>query len=75
MLTVIGSVAVTVMMLSYWLEARSRWFVLSFAAGSAATAAYSAVVGRVAFYAVMARFLVFAVQRYLQRRAVEVRLT
>ncbi len=41
MLTVFGSVAVGIMFASYWLEPRSRWFVLVFAAGSAATAAYS----------------------------------
>ena len=34
MLTLLGSVAVTVMMLSYWLEPRSRWFLLSFALSS-----------------------------------------
>jgi hypothetical protein len=38
---IFGSVAVGVMLISYWLEPRSRWFVLTFAAGSAATAAYS----------------------------------
>ncbi len=41
MLTAFGSVAVSVMLLSYWLEPRSRWFILVFALGSAATAAYS----------------------------------
>ena len=41
---ILGSVAVTVMMLSYALEARSKWFVLAFVAGSAATAVYSALV-------------------------------
>ncbi len=41
MLTVFGSVAVGIMFLSYWLERRSKWMVLVFAAGSALTSAYS----------------------------------
>jgi hypothetical protein len=45
MLTLFGSVAVSIMMLSYTLETRSRWFVLVFAGASAATAAYSALAG------------------------------
>lgn len=43
MLTLFGSVAVTIMFLSYWMESRSKWMVLVFAAGSAATALYSAL--------------------------------
>ena len=45
MLTLFGSVAVAVMFLSYALGSRSKWMVLAFAAGSAATAAYSALPG------------------------------
>ena len=41
MLTAFGSVAVGIMFTSYWFEPRSRWFVLIFAIGSAATALYS----------------------------------
>ena len=44
MLTIFGSIAVSVMMVSYWLEPRSKWFVLLFAGGSAATALYSGLV-------------------------------
>ncbi len=33
MITLFGSIAVTVMMVSYWLEPRSKWFVLSFCCG------------------------------------------
>jgi len=40
MLTAFGAVAVTAMMLSYWLEARSAWFVLSFALACAASSVY-----------------------------------
>ncbi len=50
MLTAFGSVAVSVMLVSYWLEPRSRWFILVFALGSAATAAYS---GLAAVYPIM----------------------
>lgn len=41
MLTVFGSVAVAIMLLSYWFESRSRWYILVFAGASAATSAYS----------------------------------
>ena len=44
LLTLFGSVAVAIMMAAYWLEPRSKWFVLLFAGGSAATAAYSGLV-------------------------------
>ena len=44
MVTVFGSVAVGAMMLSYGLEARSRWFVLLFALASGATSLYSGLV-------------------------------
>ena len=50
MLTAFGSVAVSIMLLSYWLEPRSRWFILVFALASAATAAYS---GLAAVYPIM----------------------
>ena len=41
MLTVFGSIAVGIMFLAWWLEPRSRWYILIFAGGSAATAVYS----------------------------------
>ena len=41
MLTIFGFIAVTIMMLSYTLESRSKWYVLIFAGASAATATYS----------------------------------
>lgn len=50
MLTIFGSIAVSIMMLSYALEARSKWYVLVFAAASAATALYS---GRAEVYPIM----------------------
>ena len=41
MLTLFGSVAVSIMLLSYWWENRSKWMVLVFAGGSALTSVYS----------------------------------
>ena len=41
MLTIFGSIAVAIMFLSYWMEPRSKWFILIFAAASAATSVYS----------------------------------
>ena len=41
MLTVFGSIAVGIMFLSWWLEPRSRWYILIFAGASLATAVYS----------------------------------
>jgi hypothetical protein len=43
MLTTFGSLAVGVMLLAYWLELRSKWWVLLFSLASAATSAYSAL--------------------------------
>ena len=41
MLTLFGSLAVSVMVLAYALDQRSPWFIALFAAASAATAVYS----------------------------------
>ena len=41
MITLFGSIAVSVMMIAYWLEPRSKWFTLLFAGGCVATSAYS----------------------------------
>ena len=41
MLTIFGSIAVSIMVLAYLLEPRSAWFVLVFAGASLATAIYS----------------------------------
>ena len=67
MLTLFGSVAVSIMMLSYWLEPRSKWYVLLFAGASAATAVYSALADVYPITVVEAIWSVVALQRYLQR--------
>ena len=68
MITLFGSVAVTVMMLSYWLEPRSKWFVLSFALGCAATSAYSLVLAAYPIAVIEAIWAVVALRRFYQRR-------
>ena len=71
MITLFGSVAVTVMMLSYWLEPRSKWFVLSFALGCAATSIYSVVVAAYPITIIEAIWAVVALRRFYRRRQQE----
>ncbi len=71
MLTLFGSVAVSIMMLSYWLEPRSKWYVLVFAGASAATAVYSALADVYPITAVEAVWSVVALQRFLLRHRSE----
>ena len=67
MLTLFGSIAVTIMMLSYCLEPRSKWFVLVFAAGSAATSVYSGLVEVYPITVVEAVWSFVALQRLFRR--------
>lgn len=71
MLTAFGTVAVSLMLGSYWLEARSHWFVLTFALGCALTATYSAVAGVYPITAIEAIWAVVAVARWNRRRIAE----
>ena len=71
MLTVFGTVAVGVMFGSYWMEPRSRWFVLLFAAGSAATSAYSGLVEAYPITVIEALWALVAVRRFVRRSADE----
>ncbi len=71
MLTLFGSIAVTIMMLSYWLEPRSKWFVLLFAAGSAATSAYSGLVQAYPITVIEAVWAMIALQRFFRRHQQE----
>ncbi len=73
MLTLFGSVAVTIMFLSYWMEHRSKWLVLVFAGGSAATSAYSALAAVYPITVIEAAWALVAVQRFLSRHRSEVR--
>ena len=71
MLTLFGSVAVTIMFLSYWMEPRSKWFVLVFAGGSAATSLYSGLAQAYPITAVEALWALVAMQRFLRRHREE----
>ena len=73
MVTLFGSIAVGVMLASYWLEPRSRWFVLSFAGGCASTAAYSALVEAWPVMAIEAAWALVAITRFMRRRDQEIR--
>ena len=67
MLTIFGSVAVALMMLSYWLEPRSKWFVLTFALGSAATSLYSGLVGAYPITVIEAIWALIVLRRFQER--------
>jgi hypothetical protein len=71
MLTAFGSIAVAIMMLAYWLEPRSKWMVLLFAAASAATSLYSGLVEAYPITVIEAIWAVVAVQRFFRRHQAE----
>lgn len=71
MLTMFGSIAVTIMFLAYWLEPRSKWMVLIFAGGSALTSFYSALVGAYPITAIEALWALVALQRFWRRHRQE----
>lgn len=71
MLTVFGSIVVAIMMLAYWLEPRSRWYVLIFALASAGTALYSALSEVYPITVIEAIWAVVALQRFTARRRQE----
>ncbi len=71
MLTAFGSIAVTTMMISYWQESRSKWLVLLFVVGSAATAVYSGLVEAYPITVVEAIWSLVALRRFIARYQVE----
>ena len=71
MLTLFGSVAVTIMFLAYWLEPRSKWFVLVFALGSAATSAYSGLTEVYPITGIEALWAAVALKRFIDRYRLE----
>ena len=71
MLTVFGSIAVSIMFLSYWLERRSKWMVLLFAVGSALTSAYSGLVEAYPITVIEALWALVALRRFLIRHREE----
>ena len=71
MLIAFGSIAVSIMFVSYWLEPRSRWFVLVFAAASALTAAYSGLVAAYPITVVEFLWAIVALRRFTDRSRAE----
>ncbi len=65
MLTALGAIAVTFMMLMYALEHRGRRFILAFAAGCLASSAYGFLAGTWPFGVVEVLWAVIALRRYL----------
>lgn len=64
MLTVFGSVAVGAMFLFYWLERRSPWFVLLFAAACAASSSYGFLIKSYPFGIIDGLWTLVALRRY-----------
>ena len=71
MLTAFGSLAVGIMFVSYWLEPRSRWFVLSFSFASALTAVYSGLVAAYPITVIEALWAAVALRRFIVRSRTE----
>ena len=71
-LTLFGLFAVTAMLVSYACEARSRWWILGFAAACAAGSVYGFLQGAWPFGLVEAIWSLVALQRW--RRAAQVSL-
>ena len=71
MLTVFGSIAVSLMFLSYWTEERSKWLVLVFALGSAMTSLYSGLAEVYPITVIEALWALVALQRFAQRHVRE----
>jgi hypothetical protein len=67
-LTAFGAVAVTVMMVSYALEARDRAFVLVFAVACVAASIYGFMAGTWPFGLVEGVWALVALRRWKQRR-------
>ncbi len=72
MITIFGSIAVGIMFAAYWLEPRSKWYVLVFATGSAATSVYSGLTEVYPIMVVEALWSIVAVRRFVARSRSEV---
>jgi hypothetical protein len=66
-LTAFGFAAVGSMFVTYWLEDRSPWFVLVFAAACAASALYGLLAGAAPFAVVESLWAVVALFRFRKR--------
>ncbi len=67
MLTIFGVIAVSIMAAAYWLEARSPWYTLLFAAASAATAVYSGLSDVYPIMVIEGIWSLMALQRFRNR--------
>jgi len=72
MLTFFGSIAVGIMFLSYWLEPRSKWFILVFSGACVATSVYSALMGAYPITVIETLWALVALQRFSRRNREEV---
>lgn len=70
-LTLFGFLAVGAMFTMYWLEDRSPWFVLAFAGGCLASAAYGFLAGAAPFGVVEVLWAGVALQRFQRRRSAQ----
>ena len=69
-LTAFGLFAVTLMLVTYALEARSHWYILAFAAACALGSAYGFVQGAWPFGVVEAIWAVVALRRWMRVKSV-----
>ena len=72
MLTAFGTIAVSAMLIAYWQEPRSKWWIAVFAGGSAATATYSGFVEAWPVLGVEALWSLVALRRFWQRHHAEI---
>ena len=68
LLTAFGLFAVTAMLVTYALEARSHWFILGFAFSCALASVYGFLQGAWPFGLVEIAWTIVAVRRWVQRR-------
>ena len=71
MLTVFGTIAVSIMFLSYWTEGRSKWLVLVFAMGSGLTSLYSGLAEVYPITLIEGLWALVALRRFWQRHIKE----
>ena len=71
MMTVFGTIAVSIMFLSYWTEGRSKWLVLVFALGSGLTSLYSGLAEVYPITVIEGLWTLVAIRRFWQRHIKE----
>ena len=71
MLTTFGFIAVSIMLVSYWTEERSKWLVLVFAIGCGMTSLYSGLAGVYPITVIEGLWALVALRRFTKRHAQE----